>query len=50
MLTGNATAKPYNLSKILNPDSTFNEAAYKKYSPLFLSYVHFDVTSFTVGL
>ncbi|OSD07751.1 small oligopeptide transporter [Trametes coccinea BRFM310] len=29
--------QPYNLSRILNPDATFNEEAYKAYSPLFLS-------------
>ncbi|RPD65159.1 small oligopeptide transporter [Lentinus tigrinus ALCF2SS1-7] len=31
------TGKPYNLTRILNPDSTFNLQAYKEYSPLFLS-------------
>ncbi|KAI0646036.1 OPT oligopeptide transporter [Trametes meyenii] len=31
------TGKPYNLSRILNPDSTFNREAYNAYSPLFLS-------------
>ncbi|OJT15535.1 Sexual differentiation process protein isp4 [Trametes pubescens] len=31
------TGKPYNLTRILNPDSTFNHEAYKAYSPLFLS-------------
>ncbi|KAI0827216.1 small oligopeptide transporter [Trametes gibbosa] len=31
------TGKPYNLTRILNPDSTFNHQAYKDYSPLFLS-------------
>ncbi|TCD66879.1 hypothetical protein EIP91_000777 [Steccherinum ochraceum] len=30
-------AKPYNITRILNPDATFNEEAYKAYSPLFLS-------------
>ncbi|KAH8096862.1 small oligopeptide transporter [Cristinia sonorae] len=30
-------AKPYNLTKVLNADSTFNEEAYEAYSPLFLS-------------
>ncbi|KAI0759419.1 small oligopeptide transporter [Trametes elegans] len=29
--------QPYNVSRILNPDSTFNEEAYRNYSPLFLS-------------
>ncbi|KAI0674038.1 OPT oligopeptide transporter [Trametes maxima] len=29
--------KPYNLSRILNADSTFNREAYNAYSPLFLS-------------
>ncbi|KAI0327741.1 OPT oligopeptide transporter [Cubamyces sp. BRFM 1775] len=29
--------RPYNLSRILNSDATFNEEAYKAYSPLFLS-------------
>jgi OPT family small oligopeptide transporter len=29
--------KTYNVTKILNPDSTFNEEAYKAYSPLYLS-------------
>ena len=27
----------YNLTRILNADTTFNETAYKAYSPLFLS-------------
>ncbi|KAI0368540.1 small oligopeptide transporter [Pilatotrama ljubarskyi] len=31
------TGKPYNLSRILNPDATFNREAYDAYSPLFLS-------------
>ncbi|KAH9914186.1 OPT oligopeptide transporter [Epithele typhae] len=31
------TGRPYNLSRILNDDSTFNMEAYKEYSPLFLS-------------
>ncbi|RDX46406.1 small oligopeptide transporter [Lentinus brumalis] len=31
------TGRPYNLTRILNPDSTFNLQAYKEYSPLFLS-------------
>ena len=31
------TGRPYNLTRILNPDSTFNLQAYKSYSPLFLS-------------
>ncbi|PIL27253.1 transporter [Ganoderma sinense ZZ0214-1] len=31
------TGQPYNLTRILNPDSTFNLEAYKSYSPLFLS-------------
>ncbi|KAI0710524.1 small oligopeptide transporter [Earliella scabrosa] len=31
------TGKPYNLSRILYPDATFNVEAYKDYSPLFLS-------------
>ncbi|EGE08053.1 small oligopeptide transporter [Trichophyton equinum CBS 127.97] len=30
-------AKPYNVSKILSPDFTLDEAKYKAYSPLFLS-------------
>ncbi|KAI1798482.1 OPT oligopeptide transporter [Ganoderma leucocontextum] len=29
--------RPYNLTRIINPDSTFNLEAYKSYSPLFLS-------------
>jgi OPT family small oligopeptide transporter len=29
--------KTYNVTRILNPDSTFNEEAYKAYSPLYLS-------------
>ncbi|KAJ8488073.1 hypothetical protein ONZ51_g3778 [Trametes cubensis] len=29
--------RPYNLSRILNDDATFNKEAYKAYSPLFLS-------------
>ncbi|KAI0746429.1 small oligopeptide transporter [Daedaleopsis nitida] len=31
------TGKPYNLSRILHPDATFNIEAYKAYSPLYLS-------------
>ena len=31
--------KSYDLSRILYPNATFNEAAYKEYSPLYLSYV-----------
>lgn len=31
------TASPYNVSRILNPDYTFNLQAYQEYSPLFLS-------------
>lgn len=31
------TGAPYNVSMILNPDTTFNLEAYKAYSPLFLS-------------
>ncbi|KAM5543759.1 hypothetical protein V8D89_002376 [Ganoderma adspersum] len=31
------TGQAYNLTRILNPDSTFNLEAYKSYSPLFLS-------------
>ncbi|KAH9855546.1 small oligopeptide transporter [Lenzites betulinus] len=31
------TGKPYNLTRILNADATFNHQAYKDYSPLFLS-------------
>ncbi|KAK0468830.1 hypothetical protein IW261DRAFT_1517054 [Armillaria novae-zelandiae] len=27
----------YDVTKIVNPDVTFNEAAYKEYSPLFIS-------------
>lgn len=30
------TGKPYSVSKILNADYTFDEEAYKQYSPLFL--------------
>lgn len=30
---------PYDINKVLNSDATFNEEAYKSYSPLFLSYV-----------
>ena len=33
------TGSRYNVSMILNADTTFNDAAYKTYSPLFLSYV-----------
>lgn len=33
------TGKRYNVTRIINPDSSFNEAAYKAYSPLYLSYV-----------
>jgi hypothetical protein len=32
------TGAEYNVSKILTPQSTFDENAYKQYSPLFLSY------------
>lgn len=31
------TGAPYDVSKILNPDITFNREAYEAYSPLFLS-------------
>ena len=31
------TASKYNVSQIINADSTFNPEAYKAYSPLFLS-------------
>jgi hypothetical protein len=31
------TAHRYNFDRILNADGTFNEEAYKSYSPLFLS-------------
>jgi hypothetical protein len=31
------TASPYNVSRILNDDSSFNVDAYKAYSPLFIS-------------
>ncbi|KAG9041979.1 hypothetical protein FS837_011505 [Tulasnella sp. UAMH 9824] len=31
--------KPYNVTRILNPDATLNLQAYKEYSPLFLSTV-----------
>ncbi len=31
------SGQPYNLTRILNADSTFNLEAYKSYSPLFLS-------------
>lgn len=31
------TGKKYNVSRIVNPDSTFSEAAYQQYSPLYLS-------------
>ena len=31
------SGKSYNVTRVLNPDNTFNEAAYKAYSPLFLS-------------
>lgn len=40
-LTPLAPGKPYNLTRILNADSTFNHEAYKAYSPLFLSYASF---------
>jgi hypothetical protein len=30
------TGKPYNLSKVINADSSFNVEAYRAYSPLFL--------------
>ncbi|KAG9002079.1 hypothetical protein FRB93_011852 [Tulasnella sp. JGI-2019a] len=32
--------KPYNVTRILNPDSTLNMEGYKQYSPLFLSTVY----------
>ncbi|TFY79095.1 hypothetical protein EWM64_g4918 [Hericium alpestre] len=32
------TGQPYNLSRILNTDTTLNTTAYNLYSPLFLSY------------
>ena len=31
------TGAPYNVSRIINDDSTFNMDAYKAYSPLFIS-------------
>ena len=31
--------QPYNLSRILYSNATFNEAGYKEYSPLYLSFV-----------
>ncbi|KAF8631657.1 hypothetical protein AX17_005059 [Amanita inopinata Kibby_2008] len=31
------TGHKYNVTRIINPDTTFNEEAYKNYSPLFLS-------------
>jgi len=31
------TGAAYNVSKIINPDSTFNQEAYESYSPLFIS-------------
>ncbi|KAI1774277.1 small oligopeptide transporter [Hypoxylon cercidicola] len=31
------TGAVYNVTKILNPDLSFNEAAYKEYSPIFIS-------------
>jgi OPT oligopeptide transporter protein len=31
------TGKPYNLSKVINADLSFNVEAYRDYSPLFLS-------------
>ncbi len=31
------TGNPYNVSRIINGDTTFNLAAYKAYSPLFIS-------------
>ncbi|KAG6856129.1 hypothetical protein H0H87_007188, partial [Tephrocybe sp. NHM501043] len=31
------TGAPYDVTKIINPDSTFNQEAYSAYSPLFLS-------------
>jgi hypothetical protein len=33
----NNLGKAYNVSKIVNPDATFNEAHYQAYSPLFIS-------------
>ncbi len=33
------TGQRYNVSRILTPQSTLNEEAYRQYSPLFLSYV-----------
>jgi hypothetical protein len=33
------TGTQYNVSRILTPQSTLDEEAYKQYSPLFLSYV-----------
>lgn len=33
------TGGQYNVTRILTPQSTLDEAAYKEYSPLFLSYV-----------
>jgi len=35
------TGQPYNVTQIINADSSFNEAKYKAYSPLFLSFVIF---------
>ena len=31
------TAQPYNVSLVLTPDYTFNETAYKEYSPILIS-------------
>lgn len=31
------TGQRYNVTRIVNPDSTFNEEAYRNYSPLYLS-------------
>ena len=39
----------YNVSRILTPQSTLDEEAYKQYSPLFLSYV-FVTFLFSFGL
>jgi hypothetical protein len=33
------TGNEYNVTRILTPESTLDVAAYKEYSPLFLSYV-----------
>src|SRR6266852_387723 len=35
------TGRYYNVSRILTPQSTLDDEAYRQYSPLFLSYVNF---------